>query len=132
MNIKLKRKHALYCGHRKKLPMEEFLRMSKEYDELYNEADHILKKFNPCHIENGRCLSGLPCCEDCEFLSRKNGCKEKSLACKLWLCEEATAMFPECASLLDRLKKVARNIPHIPLGERSIKEDILFRFDVVG
>lgn len=128
-----KRRLMLYLANRKPLAMSEFEKMATVYDELCRQADAILKKFNPCKIKRGRCSSGrrYPCCDDCEFLSKKE-CTEKSLACKLWLCPDAREAYPECASLLDELEDVAERNPHITLGIRTIKEDILSFYKIVG
>jgi hypothetical protein len=129
--LKAKRQFVLCLANRKKLALSEFEKMSAVYDELWQKADEILKKFNPCNIKKGQCLAGYPCCGGCEFLSKK-GCTEKSLACKLWLCDKAREEFPECAALLDELEEAARRHPHIPLGEQTIKEDIISFYKIVG
>jgi len=123
----------LCIGNRKPMTVQQFEEMAAVYDKLWHEADAILKKFNPCKIKRGRCSSGRrhPCCDDCEFLSKK-GCTEKSLACKLWLCPDAREAYPECAALLDELEEEAERHPHITLGIRTIKEDILSFYKIVG
>ncbi len=75
---------------------KEFL--SNKYEELYNKASEILKKYNPCQIENDNCISGRKsierkdiygsfkfCCQGCKHLS-PNGCTVKALYCKTWIC----------------------------------------------
>lgn len=84
--------------------------LNDKYDELYELADQLVKKLNPCHIKpifNGEtnkptgCMScngkatGTPhlCCRGngaqgipvCKHLG-KRGCRVKSLKCKLWFC----------------------------------------------
>jgi hypothetical protein len=63
----------------------------KLYDRLYEIADFLLKKHNPCGHSNGKC-GGMKtytfqggCCGECEHL-RANGCSVKALYCKLWVC----------------------------------------------
>lgn len=109
----------------------QYEQMAKRFDELWDEADEILKKFNPCNIKNGSCFRGFLCCHECEFLSRTRGCREKSLACKLWLCPAAREAYPECAALLDQLEEVARSVPFLPLGDNAIKEDITSFYEIV-
>jgi hypothetical protein len=70
---------------------EEFL--SAKYDELYEKASQILKKYNPCQVENWVCERGRQggenfCCRCCEHLSKK-GCTVKALYCRVWLCNYA-------------------------------------------
>jgi len=130
--LKKKREFILCFGNRKPMAAQEFEKMAEEYDKLCQRADAILKKFNPCNIKRGRCSGGrrYPCCDDCEFLSKK-GCTEKSLACKLWLCPDARESYPECAALLDELEEEAMRHPHITLGIRTIKEDIISFYKIV-
>ena len=61
------------------------MKISTLYDDLYEEADFIIKRNNPCQIKDGKCFAGQPCCTNCAHL-KNNGCTVKSLACKLWLC----------------------------------------------
>ncbi|MFA5994736.1 MAG: hypothetical protein WC823_07310 [Parcubacteria group bacterium] len=104
------------------LSPSDFERLSALYDELYAEASAILAEHNPCAIENGKCFRGEPCCEDCNYLSRKKGCTVQSLVCKLFLCQAAINKFPACAAALSTLRKIAEE--HHILGYRASKEDI--------
>ena len=61
------------------------------YDQLYDEADKLFKKYNYCDIKDNTCYQARRCgcisfcCKRCEYLS-DNGCTVKSLTCKLWIC----------------------------------------------
>ena len=70
--------------------------LSALYDRIYDIADRLFKKYNPCNIhiiEGGiRCTSrstniayGL-CCSGCKHIS-KTGCTIKCLPCKLFVCD---------------------------------------------
>lgn len=115
-------------GYREKISQVKFECLSVLYDGLCEEANLILTRYNPCKIENGRCFVGNPCCDGCEYLSRKKGCTVKSLVCRLFLCNEARKKFPQCAAALDALEKIAaeKNI----LGFRSSKEDIFSHYEI--
>lgn len=115
---------------REKVSQEKFESLSALYDRLCEEAGLILTKHNPCKIEKGRCFEGNPCCDDCGYLLKKKGCTVKSLVCKLFLCSEARKKFPECATALDALKKIAAE-RHL-LGFRSSKEDIFSQYEVTN
>jgi hypothetical protein len=70
------------------------------YMELYNEAQALIDKYDPCatrkHKEAGICLEdivyhgGKPkpnrCCSGCPHHDAKVGCKTKALSCKVWFC----------------------------------------------
>lgn len=70
---------------------------NKLYNQLYEEMEGYLEEYNPCqHTEDG-CV-GHPnrksrCCSGCKHLGR-NGCKVKSLACKLWVCSDMIKNLP--------------------------------------
>lgn len=130
MNLKIKkRKHVLFFSNRKKIPRISYLKMSDLYEKLCKKATLILKKYNPCNIKNGKCLNGYPCCDDCEFISKK-GCIVDSLACKLWLCDKARINFKKCYAELNALEIIAKRNPYLPLGERSIKEDAFSFYEI--
>ncbi len=97
------------------------------YDILFNVGDQIIDHYNPCDWRNGKCgrtrlpkTDGKSCCEGCEHLG-KNGCAVKSLACKLWLCEDQSILFKECLAELKVLRMVA-DYCGVPHGERKSKE----------
>lgn len=109
--------------------------LSALYDRIYNIADRLFKKHNPCniHITNGiihcnGCTNKrinkrnqkdgcFLCCNICKHQSI-NGCTIKCLPCKLFLCnrllysEEHKALMNK----LKRLKKIAAKC-HIDCGE---------------
>ncbi len=71
--------------------------LSAIYDRIYDIADRLFKKYNPCsiHTKNNktRCANKLYkcnylcCCERSNKCKRwKNGCTVKCLACKLFVC----------------------------------------------
>lgn len=95
---------------------------SELYDVLYETADSILKKYDPCGFKNGICKAGGNCCEGCKYLSKK-GCTVKALSCKIWLCESAKKNNPECASALNSLGSVCQKFDLY--GFRMRKEDII-------
>jgi len=74
------------------------------YDRLYNHADKLLKKYNPCRIKNGKCANGRFCCYGCKYLN-KSGCTVKCLECKLWLCSYLVSL-PKWQSLTSKLNKM--------------------------
>ena len=73
--------------------------ISAIYDRIYDIADRLFKKYNPCEIRiknkriSCKCYQkGIPlankhylCCSICKHCS-KNGCTVKCLACKLHRC----------------------------------------------
>jgi hypothetical protein len=61
----------------------------KLYDQLCKEADELLMEYKPCNVQEGKCLRGRFCCDDCEHLEKDGKCGINSLVCKLWLCDEA-------------------------------------------
>jgi len=87
------------------------------YDVIYKEADALIKKANPCKFKDGKCAEarrtgkpvyfGAPhCCGACRYHG-KNGCRVKSLGCKLWTCSRFRLDYPELCIKLDELQKLA-------------------------
>lgn len=80
--------------------------LNRKYDELYARATELLKQNGHCNIRqaitdsckvicnhyteanNTCCCRGFGTIPTCKHLG-KNGCRVKSLRCKLWLCESA-------------------------------------------
>ena len=73
--------------------------LSALYDRIYDIADRLFKKYNPCNIQvkdnKTKCISrrykcNYLCCTyydgQCEHW--ENGCTVKCLACKLFVCAE--------------------------------------------
>ena len=56
---------------------------NKLYDNLYRAACHLIKKYNPCKIENGKCAAGTFCCSGCKYLT-EDGCNTNALYCRVW------------------------------------------------
>lgn len=73
--------------------------ISAIYDRVYDIADRLFKKHNPCkiHIKDKRIFcnyhnKGIPlsnkyylCCSSCRYSSKK-GCTVRCLSCKLHIC----------------------------------------------
>ena len=88
---------------------------SKEYDEVYEKAQELFDKYNPCEIKREgskvSCVGGLKqegnelCCYGCGYLG-KNGCTVKALDCKLWLCSVIARRHP----IREELKKLKRDM----------------------
>jgi hypothetical protein len=111
--------------------------LSKKYDELYNKADKLFKKYNPCKIQNRKCIVGKHCCcgneyktiEEgrCKYLT-ENGCSVKSLACKLWLCYnifwKEDNKITELNNKLEKLRDKAIELK-LAYFYRTSKEDVL-------
>ncbi len=79
------------------------------YDDLYDKADKLFKKYNPCQFnpQTGLCnaypdiasewdrdKAYVLCCSGCSYVkerkhqhSLKSGCRVKSLGCKLYYCD---------------------------------------------
>ncbi len=81
--------------------------LSELYDLLYECADLLFKKYNPCKIKDGKCiaykrLAPDNCCYivmyqgigKCVYLSKK-GCRAKALPCKLYFCFRDEAIVSE-------------------------------------
>lgn len=107
----------------------------KLYDELYNQLVEEQKKLSLCqwckingkmtclrdktHVQNG-------CCGGCNHFS--NGCKVKSLMCKMWMCKEIFAKnkgkkeFQKYLILLEDINKRIQD-NEIPLVFRGSKRE---------
>jgi hypothetical protein len=87
------------------------------YDKLYNEAEELIKLYNPCQIENGICLRARKdkcksfCCHGCKHLTEKGCSANKPLPCKIWFCYIAFDNLPDKARFkIQMLKnKIVRN-----------------------
>jgi len=99
--------------------------LEREYDQLYEEADELLKKYDPCDVVNGECAAYRAkfyttnfCCDGCRHLSSK-GCRVKSLACKLWLCPIAQNNLPR--DIIDKFVALRRKsvLSHIAVFRGS-------------
>jgi len=97
------------------------------HDKIWDYANNLLKRYNPCNISNGSCLQGQIselgchtkhdteaalieaiekhsfCCSGCKYIT-PTGCNTKALKCKVSLCSIATRYaHPQ---LLDELKRL--------------------------
>jgi len=129
--FKLRTDHAY--GYRIGISKADFKALSALYDKLYEDAEIVLARYDPCKIEDGKCLAGKPCCYErgrkCENLSKKDGCAVKSLACKLFLCDKAKKAFPGCAAALSELSEEASENRF--LAHRASKEDIFSDYEII-
>lgn len=85
---------------------------SREYvhDRLYELADKLLKRHNPC----AKCWATncyhehvtQRCCEGCVYFKKGQGCTVKALYCKLWICGAVTNQ-AQLRRRLQRLRKIA-------------------------
>ena len=110
-------------------------KLSKLYDYLYNEADNLLKEFNPCKVKLGACTTcvgtrsgniagvkdGVLCCGGCKYLTN-TGCSVKALTCKLWLCYTTYKHNKLLAEKLHTLRIIACAAKLT--GFRTSKEDV--------
>jgi len=106
--------------------------LSALYDRVYDTADKLLKKHNPCKIhtkDKKLCCTSHPkghttrlkrlCCGGCWEEYRVDhyslfGCATKCLRCKLWLCSEAKKENEVLDYRLGVLEKfVTYNIPEV-------------------
>ena len=81
------------------------------FDFLYEMADQLIKKHNPCQIYKdasgkAHCIAGLPCCDSCRFLG-PDGCTTKCLGCKLGLCSIAREANPGLDKILTRMRNIS-------------------------
>lgn len=116
----------------KELSVEQ---MSALYDRIYNIADRLIKKHNPCGIQlvdkKVTCKKGEPCCNGCFYLSKK-GCTTRSLGCKLTFCPslDNDKTVRKIMKLLKPLYVLAFLNDFIYI--RSSKEEILARTNLTG
>lgn len=81
----------------------------KLYDLIYNKADKLLKKYNPCNIHKTEhkllvCNNKQYCSSDCYYGGKRlccyqcghwrtTGCSIKCLACKVTMCTNTSKIF---------------------------------------
>jgi hypothetical protein len=87
----------------------------KAYDAIYDIANGLLRKYNPCkHDSDGICEGDRlyrngrkhGCCGGCKWLTSK-GCRVRALSCKLWLCPNMKVRNRELRLKLWRLHIIA-------------------------
>lgn len=109
--------------------------LSEIYDELYDRADEIMRKYNPCRFSNGKCAGGENCCRDCQHMA-STGCTAKALACKLWLCDSIEGLYPECGRKLRDVKRLAIHFDFVDfadeIGYRESKQEVMERLSNAG
>ena len=103
------------------------MELEKLYDQLYDEAVQLFKKYNYCNVKDGICGRGQNggtnfCCNGCEYLSN-NGCTVKALWCKLSICDSAYRMPNEFYDTQYKLLKIAKS--YNLLVYRGSKKDSL-------
>lgn len=105
--------------------------MTKEerYDDLYQKAEDLMAKYNPCHSLEGKCRgdywysSDSFCCSRCKYLT-KEGCSVKSLFCKLWTCWK-TEHFHSREFKIEQHKLFNEAFYYKLLMFRGSKEDVM-------
>ena len=95
--------------------------LSAEYNRIYDEANRIFKKYNPCQFKDGMCASNRHnlkkgydgqingCCYVCDNIGR-NGCRAKALGCKLYTCRMIKDTHKQCAAEIMQLRIATRKI----------------------
>ena len=106
--------------------------LSKAYDELYEQADAVLKQFNPCqHTSDkngehtcveaetvkseairfwGKNYAPQCCCVGCTFWTKTGCTADKPLTCKTWLCGITALKNPEANAKLRQIADQARSL----------------------
>ena len=119
---------------------EHILRQKLEtvFDGLYQEAEDILKQFNPCEarVKNG-CFSCIGqtsklggnntaqcCCIGCSKWTDKGCVADKPLTCRTWLCNLAGARHEEADNALFRLSSKVSNLGfYVTRGDKQASLD---------
>jgi len=139
----------IYTGERmtKELSVEQ---MSALYDRIYNIADRLIKKHNPCGIQikdnkvvcrftthkkdteffkYGYYGTEKLCCVHCNAGSKghwgKNGCTTKCLACKLFWCPAVTN------KVIKKRLQLLHNYASIHLAFYTYSEGYKHRYSIV-
>jgi hypothetical protein len=97
----------------------------KLHDRLYRHADRLIRKHNPCKIENGKCAYGKFCCNDCEHLT-ETGCSIECLMCKLHLCWFASNNNLSLSKTFKRMQSKAyrHNIVHFRKSKEQVTKSL--------
>ena len=111
------------------------------YNRIYNMADKLFKKHNPCRISkrNGEVFCKLRsaawrtcvlsakrrnmlCCEQCflkvngkSVFNKNRGCTIKALGCKIYVCSAITEKHRWFADLMSRLSNIMNTASHSSL-----------------
>lgn len=87
---------------------------SKLYDLIYDKADKLIKKYNPCGIykdANGFVMcnfdygNGHTCCCDCRYIGLY-GCVIENAACRVFLCMHERRKYPVLGKKLRKLERI--------------------------
>ncbi len=102
--------------------------LSIEYSRIYDEANKIFKKYNPCQFKGNECNRNRywnerqihkeknGCCYDCSSIGPK-GCKIKSISCKLFTCHIVRENYKQCEIEIAQLRKLTYKLfGSIPCG----------------
>lgn len=86
--------------------------LEARYDNLYERAEKLfmVKYRNPCELGGLNCASLAGpgyCCYGCKYLG-KNGCRVKSLGCKLYYCAYILTKYPGLVKELRMIEREAQ------------------------
>ncbi len=110
--------------------------LSVKYNRFYEEADTLLKHYDPCQFIGSRCVSNRDnpnssdkdngCCNGCDWLGSA-GCIAECLRCKLHICRFTEKDNTELEGKLGKLiVKVSRAFKdHAWDAHRTSKENII-------
>ncbi|GAG08708.1 unnamed protein product, partial [marine sediment metagenome] len=109
----------------------------KLYDLIYDKADKLLKRYNPCNIriENGGLVCNLEsdsktlCCSHCQYLG-ENGCTTKCLGCKIGMCWQGDSMQKTVFDILQKNLFNLCNIPHKFINQMDRLQKIAYKYDL--
>ena len=102
------------------------------YDSLYESATELHNSYNLCNIRTDGGNSGTLvtchycpyfCCEGCRHMGPQ-GCRVKSLSCKLWLCEKALVKAPDAVKrTLGEMIETARasDLLHVRASRKDVE-----------
>ena len=116
----------------------------QKYEELCQRATDLFKKYNPCkpYFIDGKfyCARDTDdvrtngCCTGCQYF--ENGCSVVSLACKMWICEEAfnQLSFQQQKEWMKEMKEInrLRLEEGIRLYFRASEEDTFLKRNLIA
>jgi hypothetical protein len=90
------------------------------HNKLMELADLFLYQYGPCQMKDGHCAGGEigNCCFGSRFRCKTTGkcvflgdkCWGENLTCKVWLCDRAKEVRPECTEALSIIEKLAKYV----------------------